>query len=75
MTSGAHTLSVSDLLLTERRSGGHWPELVEVGTEHSEAQHSSSKPGQELLYHMPLLATNFELEGFRKKIRNVLWPF
>ena len=67
MTSGAHTLSVSDLLLTERRSGGHWPELVEVGTERSEVQYSSSKPGQELLCHMAVLVTNFELDGFRKR--------
>jgi len=36
---------VSNLLLTERevRTGGYWPEFVEVGTERSEVQYSSSK--------------------------------
>ena len=45
---------------------------MEVGTERSKVQYSTSKLGQELLYHMAVLATNFELDGFRKNKKRLM---
>ena len=45
---------------------------MEVGTERSKVQYSTSKLGRELLYHMAVLATNFELDGFRKNKKRLM---
>ena len=45
---------------------------MEVGTERRKVQYSMSKLGRELLYHMAVLATNFELDGFRKNKKRLI---